>query len=96
MEWIQDVLALALVVAVAATVAYLLPWLREKLGAAKFDQLWQLVCIAVQAAEQFFPAAKSGADKLKFVLKWLRDQGVAIDDGMTRPMIEAAVRELTK
>ena len=95
MTWLYDVLALVAVIAVAVTAAYLLPWLKEKLGAAKFDQLWNLVCIAVQAAEQLFPAPGSGVQKLTYVLKWLKDQGVQTDDGMTRPMIEAAVRELT-
>jgi len=95
MEWLQSIMPVVLVVLLGVVVYYVLPWLKARLGTEEFDRLWNLVCIAVQAAEQLFPAAKSGADKLKFVLKWLQDQGVAIDDGMTRPMIEAAVRELT-
>lgn len=95
MEWLQSMMPVVAVVILTVVAWYVLPWLKAKVGAEEFDRLWNLICIAVQAAEQIIPQAKSGAKKLASVIEFLRGQGVDVADGRVRPMIEAAVRELT-
>lgn len=69
--------------------AYLVPWLRLKIGEQKTEHLLQIIQIAVQAAEQYFGSG-SGAEKKAYVLDYLEAKGIDVDDAT----IEAMVNEL--
>ena len=88
-------LALEFVVAVAAiaVVVFLVPFLREKLGAERAQQLENLIWQAVQAAEQLFGAG-AGKDKKAYVVDYLAARGV--DAEAVDTQIEAAVLEVNQ
>lgn len=92
MNW-NTVIEFIVVIVVMAVSALLLPWLKEKLGAEKMDQLAQLIAIAVQAAEQIFGPA-TGERKKAYVVGFLEQQGVKADAAMIDAMIEAEVLNL--
>lgn len=85
-------IAIFCLIAVIAVV--LIPWLKEKLGAERVNQLWRWVCLAVQAAEQLFGPG-TGEQKKQYVSDFLAENGVEVTPDVD-VMIEAAVRELTE
>ncbi len=89
------ILEIVFTVLLAAASVFLLPWLKERLGAEKLKSLWTWVCVAVQAAEQIF-GAKTGAQKKEYVRSWLKDKGVYGQEETMDALIEAAVHELTE
>ena len=90
MEKLLEMLAMVLLSAVCV---FILPVLKEKLGAEKLKSLWKWVCIAVQAAEQLFGSGK-GEEKKSYVLETLKNKGIAESPALNA-LIEAAVKELT-
>lgn len=90
MNW-EVVLQFVFTVAVMAAATFLVPWLREKWGAEKLEQLKYWYTVAVQAAEQLFPAHGTGAEKKAYAQAYLVDKGIKVDDAM----LEAVVKELT-
>ena len=95
MDMLTQVIQVVLTLLLSLAATFLLPWLRERLGAEKLKTLWKLVCIAVQASEQLFPGEKTGEQKKQCALDWLTAQGFKADDPLLLQMLEAAVRELT-
>lgn len=87
------VIEIAVFALLCVVVAAVVPWIKERIGAERFNMLWKWVCTAVQAAEQLLGAGK-GEDKKKFVLELLAGQGVDVTPEVDA-MIEAAVMELT-
>ena len=83
-------------VIIGAVIVFALPWLKERIGAEKLKNLWKLICIAVQAAEQIFGAGK-GEKKKEYALAYLDDIGVTakVTPEQLDALIEAAVYELT-
>ena len=92
MDW-NLVLEFVLVVAAIAVVVFLVPFLREKLGAERAQQLEDLIWKAVQAAEQLFGAG-NGAEKKAYVVEYLENAG--IDAAAVDTEIEAAVLEVNQ
>lgn len=92
MDW-NLVLGFVVVVAVLAVVVFLVPWLREKLGAERAQQIEELIWKAVKAAEQLFgPGA--GEQKKAYVTRQLEAKGINASAHDTE--IEAAVLEVNK
>jgi len=75
--------------------AYLIPWLKAKLGAEKLDAVTRWASVFVAAAEQMFKD-KPGAEKLKWVEEQLAGMGFELDADALRAMIEAIVLELKR
>lgn len=90
------VIEIALFALIAVVAAALLPWLKERIGAEKLKNLWKLICIAVQAAEQVFGGG-NGDKKKEYALAYLDDIGVTakVEPEQLDALIEAAVYELT-
>ena len=83
-------------VIIGAVIVFVLPWLKERIGAEKLKNLWKLVCIAVSAAEQVFGSG-NGDKKMEYALAYLDAAGVTAktDEDQLNTLIEAAVYELT-
>ena len=83
--------------AVAVVTAVLIPWIRTKIGDAKWAQLLQIVNIAVQAAEQLYNKGE-GEKKLAYALERAQEamkaQGLTFDLNIIQGAIEATVRNL--
>ena len=75
--------------------AYLVPYIKEKAGAAKYERAMQIVRVAVRAAEQLFGAGE-GQEKLCYVEQRLAEQGIKIDLADIKDMIESEVYKLTE
>ena len=92
-EMVLQLVGMLAFILASVALLYLMPYLKAKLGDAKLKELWKMVCIAVQAAEQIFGAGK-GADKKAYVEESLVAQGIEIGEAVDN-MIEAAVYDLT-
>lgn len=92
MDWTL-VLEFVIAVVTIAVAIFLVPWLKEKLGAERAQQLEDLIWKAVQAAEQLFGAG-NGAEKKAYVVEYLEARGV--DAEAVDADIEAAVLEVNK
>lgn len=86
---IQAVIALC----AALVTAVVIPWIRQKIGAQDTEDLIAWVRIAVAAAEQLYTSAQ-GAEKKQYVLEFLRDKGMVVDETEVNSTVEAAVLEL--
>ena len=72
--------------------ALLAPLVWERIRAERLKNLWKVVCIAVQAAEQ---RGGSGAQKKTYALDLLRNRCPQLREQEVEALLEAAVRELS-
>ena len=79
----------------AVVTGVVVPWVKAKTTTAQQEQLGAWVRIAVAAAEQIF-AAGNGAEKKKYVVRWLEERGIVFDEDTIDAAIEAAVYDLKK
>ena len=70
--------------------AYLAPWLKAKLGAARYENALSVTNTLVNAAEQIFKGAGRGQEKLEYVRSELQKRGITYDQAK----LEAAVFKL--
>lgn len=88
-EYLPEMVRLALAVLGALVTAYIIPWLRQRIGETRYKRLLLLAETAVLAVEQMYPEW-SGAEKLNEVLGYL--SGYGYGDGIeTRSAVESAV-----
>lgn len=80
----------------AVITAVVIPYIRSRTTAQQQAELNAWVKIAVSAAEQMeqFGGIRKGKEKKAFVLGWLKEHGVTVDESKLDAMIEAAVLEL--
>ena len=71
-----------------------IPWVKTKVGCAKFERMALLIGTSVRAAEQIYGRGE-GSKKLEYVVNFLRSKGVKIDE-TTMQQIESAVFSETK
>ena len=83
---------LALICAVITCV--LVPYIRSKTAASQQEEIQNWVTIAVQAAEQIYQETNCGKAKKAYVLEWLNEHGIAVDDTKIDAIIESAVHQL--
>ncbi|WP_425447641.1 phage holin, LLH family [Dethiothermospora halolimnae] len=81
-------IALGVFTIVGAIFTYaLVPYLKEK-------RVYKWVVKAVYAAEQIFRGTNLGEKKKRYVLNFLKDNGINISESQLNILIEAAVRQL--
>lgn len=88
---IEAVIALAGVVVSCV----LIPYIKSKTTAEQQKEINAWVKIAVSAAEQIYVGSGRGEQKKAYVIKWLREHGITVDEAKLDALIEAAVYELT-
>lgn len=86
---IQAVVALA----VALITAFVIPWLKNKIGAQNMDEFMRWVQIAVAAAEQLYEST-DGDGKKAYVVNFLASKGFKVNPEEFDNAIEAAVLKL--
>ena len=84
--------ALLLLAAIFTTVV--IPYIKSKTTAQQQTEINAWVRIAVSAAEQIFNGSGRGAEKKAYVLEWLKQHGITVDEAKLDAMIESAVYEL--
>lgn len=78
----------------AVITAIVIPYIKSKTTAQEQTEINAWVKIAVAAAEQIYNGSGRGAEKKEYVLNWLLQHGVTVDESKLDAMIEAAVYEL--
>lgn len=87
----------ALIALIGAIITYyIIPLLKGKISADKWQEIVKWVMIAVKAAEQMKAAGLIVVPKKDFVTAFLKDQGITITDEELDALIEAAVFEINK
>ena len=76
--------------------AFLLPWISQKIGTGRTNELLRWVGIFVRAAEQIFRESGMGEQKKAYVLQKLQEKGYSLDIDAIDDMIEAAVLDLNR
>lgn len=90
---ITPIIQAVLTLAVALITAFVIPWLKNKIGAQNMDEFMRWVQIAVAAAEQLYEST-DGDEKKAYVLNFLASKGFKVDTEELDNAIEAAVLEL--
>ena len=70
------------------------PYIRSRTTAQQQAELSGWVRTAVSAAEQLYTGSGRGKEKKSYVLGWLNEHGVTVDESKLDALIEAAVYEL--
>jgi LL-H family phage holin len=92
----MQIIKLLITIAGLAITYYLVPFLKKKVGEKKFDEIYNLVAIAVNAAEQIFNQPNMGEKKKEYVIKFLEEKGIDITDEQIDALIEAVVYEINR
>ena len=85
--------AVAALIAALIT-AFLVPYIKSKTTAEQQKEINAWVKIAVAAAEQIYTGSGRGEEKKAYVINWLREHGITVDEAKLDALIEAAVYEL--
>ncbi|MBR5202656.1 MAG: holin [Clostridia bacterium] len=98
MEYIDltNIVAVIIGLILALVARYAVPFLKEKYGEAKFQNIAKYVKIAVGAAEMLYSESGAGAEKKAYVIDYLKRKGFTIDFETLDNLIENAVFELNK
>ena len=91
---ITPIVQAAAVLLAAVITTFVVPYIKSKTTAAQQSQINAWVRIAVSAAEQIYNGPSKGKDKKAYVVEWLRQHGVTVDEPQLDALIEAAVYEL--
>lgn len=78
----------------AVVTAIVIPYIRSRTTAQQQAEIADWVKVAVSAAEQIFTGAGKGTEKKAYVLEWLHEHNVAVDESKLDALIEAAVYAL--
>lgn len=78
----------------AVITAIVIPYIKSKTTTQQQAEINAWVKIAVTAAEQIYNGSGRGAEKKAYVLNWLKQHGVTVDEAKLDALIESAVYEL--
>ena len=75
----------------AVITAIVIPYIKSRTTAQQQAEINAWVKIAVSAAEQIYTGSGRGEEKKAYVLNWLEEHGVTLDETRINALIEAAV-----
>ena len=78
----------------AVITAIVIPYIKSRTTAQRQAEIKAWVKIAVSAAEQIYNGSGRGEEKKAYVLNWLSEHGITLDEARINALIEAAVYEL--
>lgn len=85
----------ALIALFAAIItSVIIPYIKKKTSAERLKEIKAWTKIAVQAAEILFQGHEMGAEKKKYVIGFLEENGFCLDMIQADALIESAVLEL--
>lgn len=87
--------AVAALIAALIT-AFVIPYIRSKTTSQQQAEINAWVKIAVSAAEQIYKGSGRGEEKKAYVIQWLREHGITVDEAKLDALIESAVYELNQ
>lgn len=87
----------AVIALIAAVVtAFVIPWVKSKTTATQREEIEAWVRIVVTVAEQIYLGAEKGKEKKKYVLDFLAEKNLKIDEDSVDLMIESAVKNMNE
>lgn len=90
-----DIIVKIIIPVLGAIITYLIvPFIKEKTTRQQRDNVYELVKIAVFAAEQMADAGLINMPKKEYVINYISSKGINITIQDLDTMIEAAVKEL--
>lgn len=96
-EIIFEVIKIVVMLAALVITRYLVPWIREKIGAEKLNEIEKWVRFAVLKAQQVMQS-ETGTDKKAYVTQFLKElliaKNISISDEQLEVLIEAAVKQM--
>ncbi len=93
---ITPVVNAVIALAAALVTAFVIPWVKSKTTAAQREEIEAWVRIAVTAAEQIYSGAGKGKEKKAYVLKFLEEKNLKIDEKSVDLMIESTVKNMNQ
>lgn len=90
---ITEILEAAVYLVAAIVSLFVIPAIKNKVGAQNMEQFLKWVDIAVAAAEQLYDATQ-GDTKKEYVLNYLSTKGFVVDETEVNLAIEASVNRL--
>lgn len=78
----------------AVVTAIVIPYIKSKTTEQQQKEINAWVKIAVSAAEQIYSGSSRGKEKKAYVLNWLKEHGVTVDESKLNAIIEAAVYDM--
>ena len=91
---ITPIIKAVLALLAAIVTGVLVPLIRSKTTLSQRQELMEWITIAVSAAEQIYQGSGRGQEKKAYVVKWLLDRGITVNDKEIDAMIESAVHDL--
>lgn len=91
---ITQILMATMTLIMSVITAFLIPYLKEKIGEKRFAELSRWVSVAVTAAEQIYVGSGRGEEKKAYVLEFLNSKGFTVDTNVLDNLIESAVYAL--
>lgn len=91
---LTQVVIAVITLAISLVTAFLIPYLKSKVGAEKLETIKFWVNIAVEAAEMIYTGTGRGQEKKEYVTKFLNSKGFSLNIEEVENLIEAAVLEL--
>ena len=91
---ITNVVSAVITLIMAVITTFLIPWLKNKLDADKFEKIQAWTKVAVQAAEMIYIGVGRGEEKKAYVIQYLNEKGFKLDTATIDALIESAVHEL--
>lgn len=91
---ITEIMSALIALAFAVLTSFIVPAVKQRMGAAEFAELLKWVKIAVEAAEMIYKESGMGRMKKQYVQQFLTSHGYTLDDEELDAVIESAVLEL--
>ena len=91
MEYLIELIVL---VAGVLVTRYLVPYLKERYGAERVANIYDMVEFAVKAAAKMFPESGMGGVRKEYVINYIRSKGVKVTTEDLDVFIESAVKVL--
>lgn len=93
---ITPIVKAVVAVVCTAVTCVLIPYIKSKTTTEQQKEINAWVKIAVSAAEQIFSGSGRGEEKKAYVISWLKEHGIKVDEAELDALIESAVYELTQ
>lgn len=94
-DYVIDILVFVIMVLGIILTKNIIPYIKTLIKTSNYAELFDIVEVAVKAAEQKFQAPKQGkikkAEVYNFVSHWLEEKGIHISEDEIDRLIEAAV-----
>lgn len=91
---ITTIIEAVFALAAAVITAIVIPYIKSRTTAQQQAEINAWVKIAVAAAEQIYTGSGRGEEKKAYVLNWLAEHGITMDEERINALIEAAVYDL--